>query len=226
MKTATATIALMLLFTGVEAHNMCRHPILHGNGTLVGKVYDGDSGSPLSRVRVDIVPSDMSMVPGIQWDMGSGMTLGRTCTTGLDGSFVFTNLMLGTYRVRVRMYPYQAVEQSDVRVDSTGIAVVSIQLIPSTVPPGWVDGVVRHTKCGQPVHGTAASLSDLPLTSTTGDEGHFQIKGVPPGMYTLRAISNLHDVAVVDSVMVLSDQVTLVDVWVEEVTLTIGCSCP
>jgi hypothetical protein len=89
---------------------------------------------------------------------------------------------------------------------------------------GIIRGTVSLAQTSEPIHGATVLLSELRRTVTTDENGHYEIKNVPPGSYELLALRE-HLTTERKAVTVIADQPMTVDFSLaigvhEELTVT------
>ena len=130
--------------------------------SLSGQVLD-DTGTPLSGV---LISSDG----------------GFTTTTGLDGSYLFPELLSGSYILTPTLDGYTFTPASR-----------TVSLPPDAVDQDFVGELVIYSLSGQVLDDIGSPLAGVlvythdNLTATTGLDGSYIIEGAAPGTYTLTA---------------------------------------
>jgi hypothetical protein len=77
--------------------------------------------------------------------------------------------------------------------------------------PGRITGAIVDARTGEPVWTASVQLVGTKLGAMTDRDGHFFIKGVPPGRYALRISSIEYDTLSLDSVTVRAGESTEVN---------------
>jgi len=162
--TATATVNI----TAGSIVNLGTIPLSTNptTGIIKGTVTDAANGQSLSDVTITV----------------TGSFNGNT-VTGIDGSFIFTDVTPGSVTITASKTEYYSVTGTGTVV-AGGILFFNPQL--STSPPtattGNLAGKVYDGSTNIPIQGAAISLSGA--TSTTTDaQGSFLIKDITPGTY-------------------------------------------
>jgi hypothetical protein len=113
--------------------------------------------------------------------------------TSADGSFSFENLEPGKYVVVVEWNRKEAYRSKTIEVKAKKTESLPVTLEPAAVQeePGTVSGKVVD-KDEKPVSGATVSVKEAPegarkLQTRTGENGEFEIRGLKPGKYVLRA---------------------------------------
>lgn len=139
-----------------------------------------------SRVRGSVV-ADTGPVEGARVSLTRGGAEVDQTTTDADGSYEFSGLVNGRYRVDVTAPGrYEPVGPTDrgVSVDCDAEAVAAFELQRVYVVEGDV-----VDEDGQPVPDAEVTVNDPDGTevasTTTDDQGHYEIPGVPAGEYEL-----------------------------------------
>lgn len=148
------------------------------------------AGHVVDKAKHPIAGATVSIQATRTFDFGSA---DDSAVTQTDGSFVFDHLAPGDYRVRVRDYAL-AKASRQLTLDKSDLADVVLEVDAL----GSIAG--RVTRAGKPVEG--ADVSARPdnerrgdfetfsnLSTTSDEEGHFTIRGVPAGSFHVYAQS-------------------------------------
>ncbi|MGH3646372.1 MAG: S8 family serine peptidase [Micromonosporaceae bacterium] len=145
------------------------------------------------------VSSDGAAVSGATVSVDGPM--GRTVTTGADGSYAFSRLMVGDYTVSVRKFGY---------LTGTGtVTVVEAEtatrdFVLQAAPSATLSGVVRLSS-GAVAAGATVDVLSTPVSATTDADGRYQVT-LPHGDYQLKVDhANRCASAVTESVSVTGD---------------------
>lgn len=108
-------------FQGQPPRDVVRRPEPTGSGVIRGRVVAADTGSPIRRAPVNLlpmappIPAPGARPPGTPASLGAttttatlsvNMSRPRTATTDSQGAFEFTALPSGTYRLQASAGPY------------------------------------------------------------------------------------------------------------------------
>ncbi|MEQ3665212.1 carboxypeptidase regulatory-like domain-containing protein, partial [Olleya sp.] len=161
-------------------------------GSVSGTIVD-ENGDPVSGIVVTL-------------DDGDAATVDPTVTTGVDGTYEFTDVPVGDYTIVQTVPANTEVVDGDTTDDSDTVANTDTTdgSIPVTVEAGEVDadnnfenspapGSVSGTivdENGDPVSGIVVTLDDgdaatVDPTVTTGVDGTYEFTDVPVGEYTI-----------------------------------------
>uniref|UniRef100_UPI00232D2F4B beta strand repeat-containing protein n=2 Tax=Olleya namhaensis TaxID=1144750 RepID=UPI00232D2F4B len=161
-------------------------------GSVIGTVVD-ENGDPVSGIVVTL-------------DDGDAATVDPTVTTGVDGTYEFTDVPVGDYTIVETVPANTDVVDGDTTDDGDTVANTDTTdgSIPVTVTAGEVDadnnfenspapGSVSGTvvdENGDPVSGIVVTLDDgdaatVDPTATTGVDGTYEFTDVPVGDYTI-----------------------------------------
>ena len=162
--TATATVNI----TAGSIVNFGTIPLSTSPTTAIikGTVTDAANGQPLEGAAITVTGSF------------SGSTV-----TGIDGSFIFTNVTPGTVTITASKTGYYSITGTGT-IGAGGILFFNPQL--STQPPtattGNLTGKVFDGSTNKPIQGATIAFSGGPST-TTDALGVFHIKDITPGTY-------------------------------------------
>ncbi len=142
-------------------------------GTIQGMATDATTGAPLAGVTVTVTG-----------------TATLNATTGLDGTYLFTNVPPGTVTITASKSGYQTLTAT-----GTVLAGVVLTFNPALVPTGGtppttgtIQGTVTDASTGSPLAGATVSVTGAAtLSATTGANGTYAFPNVPPGGVTLSA---------------------------------------
>ncbi len=137
-------------------------------GSIQGEVTNG-SGNPLANVPVTLTYSDGTI---------------DTETTGTDGSYSITNLVLGTYAVTVGINP--GIDRQDVVLSASALEATENFTLAGASLTGQVDESDGATS----VPGATVALvqgGNVLVGVTADDNGDYQFEGVPAGSYSIVA---------------------------------------
>jgi hypothetical protein len=161
-------------------------------GTIRGRVTAADTGKPLRRASVTIVPAS---------DPGGRMT----AATNSQGLFEAKNVPPGSYYVSVARGGFLGLQYGQRRPRERGVTVdvrpgATVDKIDIALPRGGVMAGRITDELGEPYPGVAVSavgtrynlgkrVPEPAGNATTDDLGQFRIAGLPPGSYYVVASS-------------------------------------
>ncbi len=157
---------------------------------LTGKVIDEESGEPLASSTVVVLRETGPLAREV---------IATETTFAADGGFTVHGLAAGSYLVQATAYGYAASEPRPVLAEGGAPTDVEIALGRG----GTVEGVVVSGEDGPPLANARVSLEEslgdggssaVPLfaSAVTGEDGHFTLTGVPPGLQNLFAAAQDH----------------------------------
>ena len=122
-----AAVATAAVVTAARAR--AQHPAPSGaaGGTVSGSVIDATTAAPLARATVTLTTADgfaLLVDPRTQ----SPSALARTVTTSANGTYRFSDLPIGAYRLRVQRVGYEPAT-IEVRLGDSGTSPVSVGLV-------------------------------------------------------------------------------------------------
>src|SRR5438132_5731150 len=182
-------------------------PRITGTGVIKGRVLAADTGRPLRRARINVVPGDL--VPGLG-PGGPGPGGPITTSTGVDGRYEIKELPAGRYTVMVNRSGYLQLRYGQRRPFEQGkpIQVADRQTVDNidfALPRMSVLGGRVFDETGDPISGVQmfamrsvffegkrrmVPVSGGPGTQTD-DTGQYRLLGLPPGTYFVSA--NIRD---------------------------------
>lgn len=185
--TLAALIAIILLQQPPAAAPADGSP-----GIIRGRITAADTGKPLRRATVTIVPAS---------DPGGRMTAG----TNSQGQFEAKNVPPGSYYVSVARGGFLGLQYGQRRPRERGVTVdvrpgATVDKIDIALPRGGVLAGRITDELGDPYPGVAVSavgtryslgkrVPEPAGNATTDDLGQFRIAGMPPGSYYVVASS-------------------------------------
>lgn len=117
----------------------------------------------------------------------------QTVVLKADGVFSFTQVMPGTYVLVVIKDKGEVYRSEPITVEEKKTRRKTIRLKPEMLlaKPGWITGKVTGPD-RKPVSGATITLVKMPegqrkVTARSGDGGKYEMKGLRPGSYQLRA---------------------------------------
>ena len=162
-------------------------------------------------------------VAGVVVRIADGPHMGKSATTGSDGSYQIVGVSGGmTVTATKSGYKTQTKSVDLVSANATLNFALAIEIVTYTLS-GYVreDGVASSSTAGEPVSGVVVRVTDGPYidkSSTTGSNGHYEIVGVVGGM-TLSATKTGY-ITLFKSVTVTSDTTLDLDVGRETRTIS------
>ncbi len=140
--------------------------VIQTTGIIKGIVTDASSGQPIGGVSITV----------------TGAYNGSTAT-GVDGSFIFTNVIPGTVAITAYKSGYYPVSGTGTVV-AGGILFFNPQLStqPTTATTGNITGKVVDASTSQPITGATISISGG-QSVTTDAQGIFMLQGITPTTY-------------------------------------------
>lgn len=161
-------------------------------GTLTGTVKD-PSSTPLSGAVVTIK---------------NGNIVINTVITDAQGNFVIQGLAPGTYSVLASATNYQT-SFGAVTIMANATSQISFSLIPQ---PGFANGQVIDSGTSQPVASATIDLLQngiIVASLLTDSQGNYNLVGLAPGQYTIRATANNYRIVTVGITIISNQTVTL-----------------
>ncbi len=159
------------------------------NPSASGKAFLSDSAHPLVGATITLQ------------DRATNATY--FAVTRTDGSYVFPMVAPGTYALQSTSFVLGS--DINVTVASQGMTVPDLIFLPT----GAVGGSVTGDPTGAPLANvaiTAASASGAVYTTSTDNNGTFDLTGLPTGTYTLSAQNPLYTSGEIDGIAVVGGQ--------------------
>jgi hypothetical protein len=159
---AQATVAIVA--GQVTSSDIQLHPTLIPPkfGNLIGQIYDGDTGSPLSEATVACA--------------------GKSTNTAANGTYSINDILPGTYIVSVNKAGYGPGQTTiDIIAGETSNVDLSLMLQPPTT--GSITGQICDIQTGTPIVG--ASVVCAGISSITDSAGVYSLVDVDPGSQTI-----------------------------------------
>lgn len=133
-----------------------------------------------------------------------------------DGSFEFTNLMRGTYKLIIAAEKYQTFEQTGYFVladEETNVGIIRLAPVPAeSVVRGYVkDEVTKNSIKGAVV--TFRNGESVDQSTETDDDGSFVFRNLPQGTYTVTVTADHYETTQRTGIEVLPGQDTELDVF-------------
>ncbi len=141
--------------------------------TVQGQVTSNNSGQPVPDVLIRVIDEN-------------GAVIART-TTGAEGRYRIQGLRAGSYSITA-FNPSFSSEVEPFSVEAGETVTINFTL---TDNPGSINGTVTDEVNGNPIAGAVVVLFDQQtrpiVTTVTEADGTYNIRGVTPGDYTVRA---------------------------------------
>lgn len=168
MKRLLYFILIVILFPA------CTERMVETTGSVYGTVQDAKTGNPLNNCNVLLNP------------------LGRSTTTGSDGSFHFTNIEGGEYTIQANKIGY-ATNSKNITVVPGDKSRADILLYDATSTVGKIYGTITDISSGSPVPGCNVVILPSGESVTTGDDGAYVWANLQPGEYSIQVVKrNYH----------------------------------
>ncbi|ETX06661.1 MAG: hypothetical protein ETSY2_15795, partial [Candidatus Entotheonella gemina] len=138
--------------------------------TLIGWAMDGDTGLPMSGVRVQLTGPQR-----------------QSFTTGNDGRFAFSGLPSGAYQLSLDLVNYAPLSTTTTLPRGGLLNLGDLRLLKEVdaTTTATVQGLVTEAATGQPLAGVTIRTGSQSATST--EDGRYQISNVVPGPLQLTA---------------------------------------
>ena len=168
-------------------------------GQVLGHVYRADTGEPIPKTQVSLLPADDATLKVAQE---------RTVRTGPDGAFTFTDIPGGTYEIETRHNGYSefdgSLDSGPGNVERTNRKValkpgqtlqnIALHLYPAGIISGQIVDEDQDPVAGLPVIALRIDFkkggqrSILAAAQTvTDDLGNYRMPDIAPGSYFVRA---------------------------------------
>jgi len=175
--------------------NLTGRNLTAGNDQISGVVNDSATGRPIQDATVTILRADS----------GLGLIVAATLTTASDGSYSMTGAVPGPYRIMAGA-DGRATSAQNVIVTHGAVASATFNLAAG----GSISGTVTETGSGLPLAGAALVLSsnDDPQIAEavlTDASGRYDLRGFPPGNYSMLVSSANHEAVVIAALVLGAD---------------------
>ena len=162
-------------------------------GSVYGVVTEADTGEP---AQVNVTLEDYS-----------------TYATEIDGSFLFEDVIPGTYNLTVDGLEVYNDETRTVEVGSGEQTEVSMEVTEDTSGSGEINGFVIGFQDIEPhiVEGANINIAELGLSATSDESGYFEIEQVPVGTYDVEASKTGYNSQTMYGVVVVNSVATTLD---------------
>ena len=183
-------------------------------GSASGTLAEGDNSATIDISRTTlpgisgtVMSGGMPLVDILVEITGGAAT--PSATTSSDGAFSFNGLAAGTYSLTFRDVhdAWESKTIDGVVVDATSVDLGSVELLAAPVAtppvessdqsliqvvtePGVISGVITDRASGDPIPRASVNVSQNDIVTkgvTAGDDGQFDITGLPIGTYSLTA---------------------------------------
>jgi Carboxypeptidase regulatory-like domain len=175
-------------------------------GQISGHVYRADTGEPLSKAVISLIPRFAANAAGPGGRRGpqdqSGQPDARSVLTAGDGSFTISDVLPGNYTVRASHIGFVPQTYGQDRTHgSTVVQLASAQSLDHIdiriAPAGIISGTVVDQD-GDPLENMQVAAEQIRYQpggtirentvngESTDDQGNFRLSGLEPGSYLLR----------------------------------------
>ncbi len=159
-------------------------------GTISGTILDSENSNPIEGAIIVL----------------EGTTY--TATTGVDGTYLITDIYPGTYDVTATADEYNSETKTDQEVISGETTVIDFSLIRI---PGTISGTILDSENSNPIEGAIIVLEGTTYTATTGVDGTYLITDIYPGTYDVTATADEYNSETKTDQEVISGETTVID---------------
>ena len=169
-------------------------------GDIEGTVFQHDTDTPLFEAEVRIVETDQHQ------------------KTGKDGTFLFTEIPVGTYTLSISHSTYSI--PTEIPVEIRAGEVLRGRFYPGTAVPfinttdsGDVDGHVYSPTTDKPIAAAEVRIVEIDVSAKTDASGNFKFIGITPGAYTLSITHATHKTPTTAKIEVTAGDTTQVKIY-------------
>ena len=174
--------------------------ILPRTGDIEGTVYQHDTDTPLVEAEVRIVETDQHQ------------------KTGKDGTFLFTEIPVGTYTLSIAHPSYDTPIKIPIKIRAG--EVLRGKFYPGAEVPfvnatdtGDIDGHVYSQTTGKTLADAEVRFIEIEVSGKTDASGNFQFIGIAPGIYTLSITHETSETRTTTKIQVTAGDTTQVKIY-------------
>ena len=169
-------------------------------GDIEGTVFQHDTDIPLVEAEVRIVETDQHQ------------------KTGKDGTFLFTEIPVGTYTLSISHPVYST--PTEIPIEIRAGETLRGRFYPGAKVPfvnttdnGDIDGYVHSQTTGKPIAEADVRIVEIDVSEKTDALGNFQFIGITPGTYTLSITHATHKIPTTTKIAVTAGDTTQVKIY-------------
>ena len=169
-------------------------------GDIEGTVFQHDTDTPLFEAKVRIVETDQHQ------------------KTGKDGTFLFTEIPVGTYTLSISHPTYNI--PTEIPVEIRAGEVLRGRFYPGAEMPfinatdsGDIDGHVYSPTTDKPLAEAEVRIVEIDASAKTDASGNFQFIGITPGTYTLSVTHATHKTPTTAKIAVTAGDTTQIKIY-------------
>ena len=174
--------------------------ILPRTGDIEGTVYQHDTDTPLVEAEVRIVEAEQHQ------------------KTGKDGTFLFTEIPVGTYTLSISHPSYST--PTEISIGIRAGETLRGKFYPGAEVPfvnatdsGDIDGHVYSRATGKPLAEVEVRFIEIDVSGKTDAFGNFQFAGIAPGTYILSITHATYQTPTTTKIDVTADDTTQVKIY-------------
>ena len=174
--------------------------ILPRTGDIEGTVYQHNTDTPLVEAEVRIVETD------------------QTQKTGLDGTFQFTDIPVGTYTLSISHPSYST--PTEISIGIRAGETLHGKFYPGAEVPfvnatdsGDIDGHIYSQTTGKTLADAEVGFIEIDVSGKTDASGNFQFVGITPGIYTLSITHETSKTPTTTKIQVTAGDTTQVKIY-------------
>jgi hypothetical protein len=165
--------------------------VLQLAGSISGRVMD-DTGRPISGAKIAALEGDMGNARFLttlfgQQERFMGGMFGSTVVSDADGRYELPNVTAGTYTVIASHDSYNQATVSGIAVVKGETANVDITMESGGTLFGVYFDETDRPKGGVTIQAIITGFPPVIQTATTDDNGYYEMNGLDPGVYTVKA---------------------------------------